>query len=75
MRSARSTASSRYAVPGAVVTKVAGSPGMRVTHTDLAADLNPSDEQWNSIVQKNLRNFEEEKKRVKEDKFLRTKKI
>jgi hypothetical protein len=41
----------------------------------LAADLNPSDEQWNSIVQKNLRNFEEEKKRVKEDKFLRTKKI
>jgi hypothetical protein len=44
MRSARSTASSRYAVPGAVVTKVAGSPGMRVTHTDLAADLNPSDE-------------------------------
>ena len=41
----------------------------------MAADLNPTEDQWNSIVQQNLRNFEEEKKRVKAERFLRTKKI
>jgi hypothetical protein len=37
--------------------------------------LNPTEDQWNAIVQQNLKNFEDEKKRVKVEKFLRTKKI
>lgn len=52
-----------------------GGSGVKVVHTDLAAELNPTEEQWNAIVQQNLKNFEEEKKRVKAERYQRTKKI
>ena len=42
---------------------------------DPAANLNPTDEEWNDMVQKNLKNFEEEKQRVIRERIEKTKKI
>jgi len=43
-------------------------PASTVYHVDHAERLNPSDQEWNNIVQKNLANFKEEKERVIKDK-------
>ena len=48
---------------------------MIVTHEDPAAAMNPTNEQWNAIVQQNLKNFEEEKQRVIQEKKEKLKKI
>ena len=37
--------------------------------------MNPSDEQWNAIVQQNLKNFEQEKQRVMQEKIEKSKRI
>lgn len=42
---------------------------------DPAANLNPTDEEWNDMVQKNLKNFEEEKQRVIRERIEKSKKI
>ena len=38
-----------------------------LVYEDPALALNLSDDKWNSIVQQNLKNFHEEKRKVKED--------
>ena len=48
---------------------------MIVHHEDPAAAMNPSDEQWNAIVQQNLKNFEQEKQRVMQEKIEKSKRI
>lgn len=52
-----------------------GARKMIVHHEDPAAAMNPSDEQWNAIVQQNLKNFEEEKQRVMQEKIEKSKRI
>lgn len=48
---------------------------LKVFHLDPAAQLNPTEEEWNAIVQHNLHNFELEKQRVIREKAERSRKI
>jgi hypothetical protein len=48
---------------------------MRVYHEDRSASLNPTEEQWNDIVQQNLKNFEAERQRVIRERTEKLKKI
>jgi hypothetical protein len=57
---------------------VAGAPsiyGGSVYHVDHTGKMNPSEGEWNKIVQQNLQNFKEEKERVVKEKAARARAI
>lgn len=58
-----------------ITSRASGGAKMIIHHEDPAAAMNPSEEQWNAIVQQNLKNFEMEKQRVLSEKKEKLKKI
>lgn len=46
-----------------------------LVYEDPAAQLNINEDQWNSIVQKNLQNFNDEREKAKNDKLMQNKVI